>query len=327
MDSRLKNISQVNYSVVVPVYNSEKSLEELFDRIKATFLKLNESFEVVFIDDSSIDNSWNVIQKLKSENPGLITAIQLARNFGQHNAIFCGLNFLRGKFVITIDDDLQIPPEEIEKLIQRYEETKADLIYGDLTKKNHSFIRNQGSKVLKNAAKKRYKGVQGKGSSFKLFKRQIANNILNHGQTFVYIDELLLWYTSYIEFVSVKHVQRKYQESTYTLGKLFRLFFNISLYYTKAPLKLITYGGIALSIFSFIIGINFIIRKIFFNVPLGYTSIIVTVLFSTSIILFSLGVIGEYINRMFMVQSKKPAFAIKQIQKISDKNMPEDETD
>ncbi len=327
MDSQLKKIANVNYSVVVPVYNSQESLIELFERVKAIFDKLDESFEIVFIDDNSLDDSWKILQKLNKENPELITIIQLARNFGQHNAIFCGLNFVNGRFIITLDDDLQIPPEEIEKLITRYKETKADLIYGDLTKKHHSFIRNQGSRVLKNAAKKRYKGTQGKGSSFKLFKRKIAGNILNHGQTFVYIDELLLWYTGDIDFVNVKHVPRKYQKSTYTFGKLFRLFFNISLYYTKAPLKLITYGGIALSIFSFIIGINFIIRKIFFNVPLGYTSIIVAILFSTSIILFSLGVIGEYLNRMFMVQSKKPAFSIKQIQKASVNKSTENETD
>ena len=327
MDSQQKKIGKVNYSVVVPVYNSEESLTELFERVNTIFTKLNESFEIVFVDDNSLDNSWEILQKLNNANPRLVTIIQLARNFGQHNAIFCGLNFINGKYVITLDDDLQIPPEEIEKLILRYKETKADLIYGDLTKKNHSFIRNQGSKVLKNAAKKRYKSAQGKGSSFKLFKRQIADSILGHGQTFVYIDELLLWYTGDIDFVPVKHVARKYQKSTYTLRKLFKLFFNISLYYTKAPLKLITYGGIALSIFSFIIGINFIIRKIFFNVPLGYTSIIVAVLFSTSIILFSLGVIGEYLNRMFMVQSKKPAFSIKQIKKVKGNNLSKDETD
>jgi len=327
MDSKLKDIVKLDYSVVIPVYNSEESLPELFNRINTTFSELNKSFEVIFIDDASIDDSWKALEKIKKDNSNLVTIIQLARNFGQHNAIFCGLNFINGNFAITIDDDLQIPPEEIKKLINQYNKNNADLIYGDLEKKKHSFIRNQGSKVLKNASKKRYKNTQGKGSSFKLFKRSIAKQILNHGQSFVYIDELLLWYTSNIDFVKVEHVSRKYQDSTYTLSKLFKLFFNISVYYTKAPLKLITYGGIILSITSFIIGITFIIRKLFFNVPLGYTSIIVAILFSTSIILFSLGVIGEYLNRMFMVQSKKPAFSINQIHKSIEEKPSEDETD
>ena len=305
--------STILYSVIVPVFNSSQSLLELYNRVEATFISLNKSFEVVFVEDSSFDNSWNVIKDLKKQHPDTITAIQLAKNFGQHNAIFCGLHYFKGEFVITLDDDLQIPPEEIEKLIERYNQTGADLIYGDLIKKQHSFIRNQGSKILNNAAKKRDKDATGKGSSFKLFKKQIALSLLNHNQNFIYIDELLLWYTKYIDFVPVKHEKRKYQKSTYTLKKLIRLFFNISVYYTKAPLKFITYGGLILSLGSFVFGINFIIRKLAYNVPLGYTSLIVTVLFSTSIILFSLGVIGEYLNRMFMVQNKKPAYSIRML--------------
>jgi undecaprenyl-phosphate 4-deoxy-4-formamido-L-arabinose transferase len=120
------------------VYNSEESLRELFLRTHATFKEIDRSFEVVFVEDSGFDKSWEVILQLKKEFPENITAIQLAKNFGQHNAIFCGLNFIQGDFVITLDDDLQIPPEEIKKLINRYDETKADLIYGDLIKQQHS---------------------------------------------------------------------------------------------------------------------------------------------------------------------------------------------
>ena len=309
----------VEFSVIVPVYNSEESLRELFLRTRETFKKMNRSFEVVFIEDSGFDNSWQVLLELKKEFPQYVTAIQLAKNFGQHNAIFCGLNFVQGQFVITLDDDLQIPPEEIEKLILKQEESKADLVYGDLIKKQHSYIRNKGSEIMKNSSKKIDDQAPGKGSSFKILTRNLADSVLNHGQNFIYIDEILLWYTKHIDFVMVEHEARKYQKSNYTLGKLFRLFFNVSVYYTKAPLKMITYGGIFLSIITFIVGVYFIIRKMYFNVPLGFTSIIVTILFSTSIILFSLGVIGEYLNRMFMVQNKKPAFSIKSILKREEK--------
>ncbi|MCF8374044.1 MAG: glycosyltransferase family 2 protein [Bacteroidales bacterium] len=314
-----KEKASVEFSVVVPVYNSEESLRELFLRTKATFEEIDRTFEVVFVEDSGFDNSWEVLLQLKKEFPENITAIQLAKNFGQHNAIFCGLNFIQGDFVITLDDDLQIPPEEIKKLIHRQEEGNADLVYADLIKKQHSYIRNKGSEMMKNSSKKLDDQAPGKGSSFKIFTRNLANSILNHGQNFIYIDEILLWYTKHIDFVSVVHEPRKYQKSNYTLIKLFRLFFNVSVYYTKAPLKMITYGGILLSIITFVVGIYFIIRKMYFNVPLGYTSIIVTVLFSTSIILFSLGVIGEYLNRMFIVQNKKPAYSIKSILKREEK--------
>lgn len=314
-----KQQSAIEFSVIVPVFNSEESLRELFLRTKATFEEIGRSFEMILVEDSGFDNSWEVILQLKKEFPDNITAIQLAKNFGQHNAIFCGLNFIQGDFVITLDDDLQIPPEEIKKLIHRHEETKADLIYGDLVKKQHSYIRNKGSEIMKNSSKQIDGQAPGKGSSFKLFTRKLANSILNHGQNFIYIDEILLWYTKHIDFVNVVHEPRKYQKSNYSLIKLFRLFFNVSVYYTKAPLKMITYGGILLSIITFVVGVYFIIRKMFFHVPMGYTSIIVTILFSTSIILFSLGVIGEYLNRMFMVQHKKPAYSIKSILKREEK--------
>ncbi len=305
----------VDYSVIVPVYNSEESLHELFLRTKATFDETGKSFEIIFVEDSGYDNSWEEIIKLKDKYPETITAIQLAKNFGQHNAIFCGLNYVQGKFVITLDDDLQIPPEEIKKLISQYEKSKADLVYGDLIKKQHSYIRNKGSEILKNSSKRIDDQAPGKGSSFKLFTRNLAESILTHRQNFIYIDEVLLWYTKHIDFVAVRHEPRKYQKSNYTFSKLLRLFFNISIYYTKAPLRMITYGGIILSLITFFIGLYFIYRKIIFNVPLGFTAIIVTVLFSTSIILFSLGVIGEYLNRMFMVQHKKPAYSIKSLMK------------
>jgi glycosyltransferase involved in cell wall biosynthesis len=304
---------EVECSVIVPVYNSELSLEELFLRTKATFTEMNRTFEMIFVEDAGKDNSWAVLEKLKKQYPETITAIKLAKNFGQHNAIFCGLHFINGKYIVTIDDDLQIPPEEIKKLILKYEEDSFDVVYGDLVRKEHSLLRNFGSRIMKKSSKKLDEQAPGKGSSFKLFSRDIADKLLLHYQNFMYIDELILWYTKDIGFVLVQHEKRKYQESTYTFYKLFRLFINITIYYTVVPLKFMTYGGLILSAISFIIGINFIVRKIFFNVPLGYTSIIVTILFSSSTILFSLGVIGEYLNRIFQVQNKKPPFSIKKI--------------
>jgi undecaprenyl-phosphate 4-deoxy-4-formamido-L-arabinose transferase len=182
-----------------------------------------------------------------------------------------------------------------------------------LVEKQHSKVRNFGSNILKKSAKRKHDLATGQGSSFKLIKAELIKKILHHSQNFVYVDEILLWYTKYISFTKVRHEKRKFSSSTYTYGKLFRLFFNISIYYTKVPLKIMTYGGVIFSILSFIFGIRFLIRKVVFDVPLGYTSIIVTILFSTSIILFSLGVIGEYLNRIFVVQNRKPPYSIKSI--------------
>ena len=127
------------------------------------------------------------------------------------------------------------------------------------------------------------------------------------------VDELLLWYTNNINFKQVEHHKRKEKKSGYSFTKLFKLAVNITIYYTAVPLKIMIYGGFISSLISFFFGIYFIARKIIFNVPLGYTSIIVAILFSTSIILFSLGIIGEYLSRIYMVQNKKPPYSIKKI--------------
>jgi hypothetical protein len=124
---------------------------------------------------------------------------------------------------------------------------------------------------------------------------------------------VLLWYTDDLAFTEVKHLPRKYDQSGYSITRLFKLFANLVLYYTMVPLKLLVYGGFIISLVTFVFGSYFIIKKMVFNVPLGYTSLIVTILFSTSIILFSLGVLGEYLSRIYQVQNRKPPYSIKKI--------------
>jgi polyisoprenyl-phosphate glycosyltransferase len=142
-------------------------------------------------------------------------------------------------------------------------------------------------------------------------KSSLAKKLLNHQINFIYIDELFNWYTSHISFVLVDHQKRPYQQSTYTPHSLFSLFSNLVIYYTAIPLRMMVYGGFISALFSFFIGVVFIYRKIIHDVPLGFTALIVAILFSTSIILLSLGVIGEYLSRIYMVQNQKPPFAIK----------------
>ena len=134
-----------DYTVIVPVYNSQETLEELYSRIKYTFENLGNTFQVIFIDDYSADDSWNVISKLKTDHSDRIKAVKLSRNYGQHNAILCGLNFVEDSDVILIDDDLQTPPEEIVKLIAHQKETQENVVYGIYSNKKHSLIRNMGS--------------------------------------------------------------------------------------------------------------------------------------------------------------------------------------
>ncbi|MEI7895480.1 MAG: glycosyltransferase family 2 protein [bacterium] len=302
-----------DYSIVVPVYNSCESLDELYRRIGLTMNSLEKSFEVIFVDDDSADNSWNTLETIQRANPGQVIAIRLARNFGQHNATICGIAQASGTFIITIDDDLQNPPEEIAKLVETMQNSNADLVYGIYGKKHHSMARNLGSGALKGWSRRIFK-TKGNGSSFRLMKSSLGKNLLNHQINFIYIDELFNWYTSHISFVLVDHQKRPFQQSTYTSGRLFSMFSNLVIYYTAMPLKMMVYGGFISALVSFMTGILFIYRKFVHGVPIqGFTALIVTILFSTSIILLSLGVIGEYLSRIYMVQNRKPPFSIKTV--------------
>ncbi|MFH1297318.1 MAG: glycosyltransferase family 2 protein [Bacteroidota bacterium] len=300
------------YSVAVPVYNSQESLEELFTGIQALFTQRKDSFEVIFVEDRSRDGSWEVLKRLKAAHSDTITAIRLSKNFGQHNATLCGLGFAKGEFVITIDDDLQTPPAEISRLINALDPVPADLVYGISRKKYHSRAHSLGSTSLKKASRMLH-GSPGEGSSFRLITRELVDKIRQHHQHFIYLDEVLHWYTDDISFVEVIHLPRKYKRSGYTWRKWLSMMANILMYYTMIPLKLLVYGGFFFSVVTFVYGVYHILRKWLFDVPLGYTSLIVAILFSTSIILFSLGVIGEYLRRMYEIQNRKPPYSIQKI--------------
>ncbi len=302
----------IQFSVVIPVYNSKDSLTELFNRTKAVFSSAGYNFEVIFVDDGSTDKSWDVLKEIKVNNPDYAKIIRLNKNFGQHNAIMCGFTFATGEKVITIDDDLQNPPEEIIKLIDTNRDNGSDVTYGIYTKKQHNFARNIMSKGVAKSSKIFMKGND-KGSSFRIIDGSIIKKILNHNITFIFIDEILQWYTNKISFVDVEHHKREFNKSGYSKRKLFQIASNLLYYYTNIPLKLMVYGGMIISFISFALAIKYFLQKLFYDVPAGYTSIIVAILFSTGIIVFSLGIIGGYLSRIQLVQNKKPPFYIEEV--------------
>jgi len=301
-----------DFTVIVPVYNSEKTLEELYQRIQNTFSKLNRTFEIIFVEDCGVDKSWEVLCRIKSKNPNSVTIIKLARNFGQHNAILCGIRYSRGKYVITIDDDLQIPPEEIEKLINEYEKSKSELVYGIYKNRKQNFYRKIGSLLIQLIFKWLFKN-KSEITSFRLIEYELASKLSNHKQSFVFLDGLLHWYTKYISYVPVNHLERKYGKSGYNLKKLIKLGSNLIFNFSTIPLRTMIFLGFIFSIITFILGVIFIIRKIIFDVPIGFTSIIVSIFFVGSVILMVIGVVGEYISRIFALQNDKPQFSIKEI--------------
>lgn len=303
---------EFNYSVIIPVYNSASTLEVLFGRIKQVFSELNLSFRVIFIDDCSKDGSLKKLIELKKAYPEEIQVISLSKNAGQHLAILSGLHLAADGNVIVIDDDLQIPPEEISKLIEVHSNTNADVIYGIFKKKRHNFIRNAGSKFFE-ALFKYFATTPGKGSAFKLIDRNITQKITHIHSRYFYLDEVISWFTDDIVFTDVTHEKRKAGKSNYSFFKLLFMSLSFIISYTILPLRIMTYTGLIASLVSLGFVIYFIVQKYTIGAELGFTALISAIFLSTSIILFCMGIIGEYISRLYANQNKRPPYIIKKV--------------
>lgn len=307
-------MSKELYSVVVPVFNSEKTLEELCARITGLFERISTSVEIILVNDGSSDNSWQLIRSLTQRNKGVVVGINLVRNFGQHQALLCGMRQASGSCCILIDDDLQHQPEDIALLIKKQEETGADVVYGIYRDKKHSLLRNAGSKLVGGIFAK-YANTPVKGSSFKLITKHILDQIRDHNSPFVYLDELLAWHSRHIDFVEISHEQRREGRSGYSLWGLTKYAFQIIVTYTVLPLRIITWFGLFAFLVCLMFVLYFIYMKYTYGAELGFTALIVSVFMSTGLILFSIGIIGEYISRLFIIQTNKPPFIIKEILK------------
>ncbi len=305
----------VEFSVVVPVFNSERTLEELCTRISGIFQKMNASYEIILVNDFSSDGSWNKIKEIKQSYPENLVAIHLRKNFGQHKAILCGFQYAHGEYVVTLDDDLQFLPEDIEIMAQKAKITQADLVYGTYRdERQHSAVRRFGSNFVGFIFYK-FGNTVGQGSSFKIVHHSVIDKIKDYNHSFTFIDEILSWHTTKIEWQDVRHEQRKDGQSGYSIAKLVLLSMNLIFAYTTIPLRFMTWFGLLSFWVCLAFVMYFIYMKVVMDAPLGFTALIVSIFMSTGLILFSLGIIGEYLNRLFALQHRKPAYQIQEILK------------
>lgn len=286
--------------VVIPLYNSSKTIKELIVRLNEWTQKSSFDIRVIFVDDSSKDDTLILLASEKKTFD--FKLIKFAQNYGQHTATAIGIGAANAKLVATIDDDLQHDPFEINKLIETLISKDVDLVYGNYNKKKHSFFRNVGTYLLQKFLL--FFGLNFNNvTSFRLMKSTVANPFKSNKSKVIFIDDYLKKMASKESYCTVNHYDRHAGESNYTYWKLMKFSLKIILYHSSIPLKIITRFGLMMSVVFLILGCLFIYNKMVNNVPLGYTSIIVALFFSTGMIMLSLGIIGEYIRKIWISQN------------------------
>jgi glycosyltransferase involved in cell wall biosynthesis len=305
-------------SIIIPVYNGAQSIGRLVDELTGTLTPLYE-LEIILVNDNSPDDSETVCISLFEKFPEIVRFYSLAKNVGEHNAVMAGLNKSRGDYMVIMDDDFQNPTSEVVKLLQHAIGKNCDVMYTYYKKKKHSLFRNLGSlfndkvaNFMLNKPKDLYL------SSFKVLNRFIVDEIVKYDLPYPYIDGLILRTTDKIASVEVEHHERETGKSGYTFRKLVRLWMNMFTNFSILPLRISFLLGVIVSSFGLILAIITVVEKFSDpDLPVGYASVMTAVLIFAGIQLVSIGVIGEYVGRIFLSQNKKPQYTIrKRFEKI-----------
>jgi glycosyltransferase involved in cell wall biosynthesis len=295
-------------SVVVPVYNSQETLAQLVERLEDVLSRMTQSFEVILVNDGSVDGSWEVVRDLAGDRDW-VRGIDLMRNYGQHNALLAGIRQARYDVIVTMDDDLQNPPEEVPRLLARLDEG-YDVVYGTPEQEQHGFWRDMASRVTKLALQSAM-GVDAarKVSAFRAFRTQVREAFAGYGSPFVSIDVLLTWGTSRFAAVEVPHAARQGGTSNYTLRKLVTHALNMMTGFSTWPLQLASLVGFGFTLFGLGV-LVYVIGRYFLeggSVP-GFPFLASVIAIFSGAQLFALGIIGEYLARMhFRTMGRPPS--------------------
>lgn len=305
--------SSLELSIVVPVYRSARTLGELIERIHAAVAELVQSYEIVLIDDGSPDDSWRVLQNLEPTLLRHVVAIQLMRNFGQHNALMCGFKHARGEVVITMDDDLQNPPEEIPVLYRALCESDADLVYGRYVTKNHAKFRNVGSSLV-NAFYRHVFRTNLTVTSFRAMRRALVQSMLAYDLNYTFVDGLAAWNTTRITAVDVRHEPRREGRSGYTPWRLLLLALNLFTNFSILPLQVVSGMGFIAAACGLGTGVYYLLQYVRHSILVpGYASTIIVILVLGGVQLLALGMMGEYLGRLHLNVNRKPQYRERQI--------------
>ena len=302
---------QKSLSIVIPVYNSQDSLPLLIRDLVSVLGDLTSNYEIILVNDGSKDQSWKVIEDLSAAHPQ-IRAFDLMRNYGQHNALLCGIRESRGEVIVTMDDDLQHSPKSIPQLLTKLEEG-YDVVYGVPETEKHNFWRNLTSKLIKWILKKAMRvSTAQEISAFRAFRSEIRDSFSNYDGVFVSIDVLLSWGTTRFSSVKIKHNKRISGRSQYSFKRLLNHAFTLITGFSILPLQLSSLLGFISILFGFAVLIYVIIKFITGGgaVP-GFTFLASTVAIFSGVQLFAIGMIGEYLGRLFSRNLGQPTYTIR----------------
>ncbi len=301
------------YSIIVPVYKSTTSLKELSIRLKDVFDRVQETdYELIFINDSPFFNETAKTLLQLSESDQNVITIELMKNFGQQAATLCGIEHAQGDYLITMDDDLQHAPEDIVRLMEKQEH---DVVIARFVDKKHGLFKRITSEI------KSYfdyvilgKPKHIKLTAFRLIKAEIAKFMFKRNTPYPFIPALLFSITDDIVNVEIEHHARCEGKSSYTLVKMLQVFSNLIINNSSFLLRMIGYIGIFIALFSGVSAAAILVKKIFFDyVIVGWTSIMLTIIFFGGMTLFTLGIIGEYLIRIIATTEQRPVYYVKSV--------------
>jgi len=299
-------------SVIVPVYNSQESLASLVARLKGVLESCNNAFEVILINDDSLDDSWHVICGL-IDTYDFVKGFNLMRNYGQHNALLVGIRAARYDIIVTIDDDLQHPPEEIPRLLETLDEG-YDVVYGRPQAEQHGLWRNLASQVTKMVFRSVMDvKIARNVSAFRAFRTPLRDAFSDYRGCYPSIDVLLTWATKRFAVIVVKHMPRKQGTSNYTFVKLVIHALNMLTGFSTLPLRIASFLGFAFTFFGFCILVYVIGRYLMSGTPVaGFPFLASIIAIFAGVQLFSLGIIGEYLARMHLRLMDRPGYVIRE---------------
>jgi undecaprenyl-phosphate 4-deoxy-4-formamido-L-arabinose transferase len=306
---------EVMISVVIPVYNEEANLSTLIERLRPVMQQMGKSYEIIFVDDGSRDNTLSILRSFLIYPE--VRVVELTRNYGQHAAIFSGFSVVRGNIVITLDADLQNPPEEVPNLVRVMEEGDYDVVGTIRKERKDSFFRTFPSRIINMIARKITKvNMSDWGCMLRAYRRNIVERMVNCHEHSTFIPALATYFSKKVTEIEVVHESRYGGESHYSLRKLINLQFDLVSSFSDFPLKLIMYAGIGMAFLGVSFGIFLGIARLVYGAHWAAQGVftLFAVLFAfVGFQFFALGVMGEYIGRIYREVRKRPEYMIERI--------------